>query len=458
MTLRREREPDGGESTHERPRAHRGIVSRIFEVNVIAGPDRGKGVRIDESVLSRVLVGQSPACGLRLTDREASRRHLALEVVGPCLQVTDLGSTNGTRVNGVAVGNALLDGDERVVLGTTTLHVTRAPATNTFTLSPLTSFGRVVGASAEMRKLYPTCVRLAESDVPVIIEGETGTGKEALAEAIHENGARARGPFVVFDCTAVPPSLMESALFGHERGAFTGASELRRGVFEQADGGTLLIDEIGDLDVQLQMKLLRVIERSEIQRLGSNTWVRVDCRILAATRRDLDREIQRGRFRDDLFYRLAVARIELPPLRRRQGDISLLATHFWQQLAGSATKLEDAFLARLEDYAWPGNIRELHNTIARRRVFGDDIEIGLASKAVSTATAPGHPDTLERVLALELPLPETRQLVSDELERRYVERIVAKHGGNVTRAAEASGLALRYFKLLRARTASRSRK
>jgi two-component system response regulator HydG len=457
MTSRRERGLDVAR-TVERPRLERSVVSAVFDVVVTAGPDRGKGFRIDEGVLSRVLVGQSPACELRLVDRLASRRHAAFELSGARLQLTDLGSTNGTTVNGVAIVSAYLAGGERVVLGETTLHVERAVATEAFTLPPLTTFGRLVGASVEMRKLYPTCAQLAGSNIPVIIEGETGTGKEALAEAIHESGARARGPFVVFDCTAVPPSLVESALFGHERGAFTGATEQRKGVFEEAHGGTLLIDEIGDLDIALQAKLLRAIERSEVQRLGSNTWTRVDVRILAATRRDLDREIQQGRFRDDLFYRLAVARIELPPLRRRKGDVAVLATHFWQQIAGAGPGLEDAFLARLEDYSWPGNVRELYNTVARRRVFGEETEIGLAAKQLDASALDTGSDVVERALALDLPLPQTRQLVSDELERRYVQRIVASHGGNVTRAAAASGLALRYFKLLRARTTTRAAK
>ena len=459
MAVRREGGSEA-DTTLERPRLERTVVSTGFDVLVTAGPDRGKRFRIDESQLARALVGQSPACDLRLTDRHVSRRHAAFELAGTRLQITDLASTNGTKVNGVEIASAYLVGGERVELGETTLHVERASTADTFTLPALTSFGRLVGTSAAMRKLYPACVQIAASNIPVIIEGETGTGKEALAEAIHESGLRAAGPFVVFDCTAVPPSLVESALFGHERGAFTGATEMRRGVFEDAHGGTLLIDEIGDLDIALQAKLLRAIERSEVQRVGGNGWLRVDVRILAATRRDLDREIQQGRFRDDLFYRLAVARIELPPLRRRKGDVTILATHFWQQLAGSSTRLEEAFLARLEDYSWPGNVRELYNTIARRRVFGDEIDIGLAAKDLNTDAfaAEDGEDAIEKALALGLPLPQTRQLVSDEVERRYVERIVARHGGNVTRAAAASGLALRYFKLLRARAATRAAK
>lgn len=179
------------------------------------------------------------------------------------------------------------------------------------------SFGRLLGGSPAMRRLYPLCERLAGSTVPIVIEGETGTGKEQLAEALHEQSSRADKPFVILDCTTIAPNLIESELLGHEKGAFTGAMRTREGVFERANGGTLLIDEIGDLPLELQPKLLRAIERGVITRVGGSKPVVVDVRLLAATRRDLDREVQLGRFRDDLFHRIAVARVELPPLRER---------------------------------------------------------------------------------------------------------------------------------------------
>jgi DNA-binding NtrC family response regulator len=303
----------------------------------------------------------------------------------------------------------------------------------------------MVGESREMRRLYPLCSRLAQSDVPVVIEGETGTGKEVLAESLHEASPRGNGPFVVFDCTAVPPSLLESALFGHERGAFTGALTQRRGVFEQADGGTLFLDEIGDLEISLQPKLLRAIERGEVQRVGSNRWTRQNVRILAATRRNLDRDVQAGRFRDDLFFRLAVGRIDLPPLRRRRGDVAVLTRHFWSALAGEVRPLSPGLVDRFEDYSWPGNVRELQNAIARHVAVGELPPLGMLRAVDDTD------DVVERVLARDLPLPRARAEVVEEFERRYLERVLDRHDGNVSRAAAASGIALRYFQLLKAR-------
>jgi transcriptional regulator with GAF, ATPase, and Fis domain len=384
------------------------------------------------------------------------------------LKVTDLQSTNGTTVNGVRVVEAYLAPGDRVKVGGTTLWVQRG-GPQALDRSREDHFGRLLGASDAMRAIYPRCQRLAESGLATLIEGETGTGKEVLAEAIHEASPRAARPFVVFDCTAMPPTLAESVLFGHEKGSFTGAVASRKGVFEEADSGTLFIDEIGELDYALQPKLLRALERSEVQRVGSNRWLKVDVRIVAATRRDLDREVQAGRFRDDLFFRLAVGRIELPPLRKRRGDIELLARRFWHTLGGGGGGGEGAHLARdvidrFEDYAWPGNVRELQNAVARVRAFG-------GSDAYSALEAPGTPalrpdapaappkpggsripvDRMEEILALGLPLTQARETLVAEFERRYVERVLAEHQGNVVRAAAASGIARRYFQILHAR-------
>jgi DNA-binding NtrC family response regulator len=427
------------------------VTAARFTARVVAGPDSGSERRLDGGDASPILVGQSPVCDLRLADPAVSRRHLALEPAGRALRLTDLGSTNGTTVNGVRVVEALLAGGERVRLGDTTILV-EAGGEAPVLLAPARGFGRIVGESPEMRRLYPLLSKISASSVPVVIEGETGTGKEVLAESVHEEGPRANGPFVVLDCTALPPSLLDAALFGHERGAFTGAAEQRKGVFEQAHGGTLLIDEIGELDPSLQSKLLRAIERSEVRRLGGDRWIEVDVRILAATRRDLDREVMAQRFRDDLFFRLAVTRVELPPLRRRRGDVGVLARHFARELGGEERSIDDALVARLEAYAWPGNVRELRNTIARHVALGELDAVGALRAPLQVEQG----DAIARILELDLPFVRARERVVDELSSRYVERALARHDGNVTHAARASGLGRRYFQTLRAKGQGKS--
>jgi two-component system response regulator HydG len=424
-----------------------------FVLHVESGASTGAAFVIDGSQPGRVLLGQGPACLFQVVDPEVSRRHLALELtVSGAVRLTDLDSTNGTYVDRVRVTEALLYGDELVRVGTTVLRLEREDGGR---LPPAASgFGKLIGASPEMCRLYPLCERLAQSSVPVIIEGETGTGKEVLAEALVERGPRREQPFIVFDCTAVPPNLVESELFGHERGAFTGATTSRRGVFEQAHGGTLLIDEIGDLDLALQPKLLRALERGEVRRVGADRWQRVDVRLVAATRRDLDREVQAGRFRDDLFHRLAVARIELPPLRHRTGDIPILARSMWRELGGDDRLLPESLLARWSEEPWPGNVRELRNAVVRHFALGD-LQDAARQKAIDSALVPGDAvgsDPIERLLSLGLPFPRARDELLAEFEQRYVGRLLREHGGNVAEAAAASGIGQRYFQKLRRRS------
>ncbi|HEY0715561.1 MAG TPA: sigma 54-interacting transcriptional regulator [Polyangia bacterium] len=431
----------------------------LFVATITESPSDvvGRSFTIDGSSTSRLVIGYAPSCDFQLTDRSVSARHAALETTGRRLRITDLGSTNGLYVDGVSLLDGHLRGGEKVRFGATVLRFEYRANASRPVLSDAIRFGQLVGASTEMRRLYPLCERLAESRISVVIEGETGTGKEVLGMSLHEEGPRHDGPFVVFDCTAVPPNLMEAELFGHERGAFTGAVATRRGVFEQARGGTLFIDEIGDLELSLQAKLLRAIERSEIRRIGGDV-VQVDVRILAATRRDLGGEIQKGRFRDDLFHRLAVARIELPPLRRRRGDIPLMASHLCQSLGGDPVCLPRELLSRWEDYSWPGNVRELRNAVARHLALGElgnldpeqwsRVLRGAADAAMGADTGRVG-DLIEQVL--RLPLGEARVRIVEEFERRYITKLLERHDGNVTRAAAAAGVARRYLQSLKAR-------
>ena len=441
-------------STNARPSFRLTDTSNDFLLRVVEGPALGLELRIRATQPHRAHLGSGPTCELRLSDAQVSRRHAALEPVGARLRITDLGSTNGTAVDGVAIVEALLRGGEIVRVGASAIEVTRAPAAEGAPLPARTGFGGMVGASSEMRRLYPLCELLAQSDVPVVIEGETGTGKEVLAEALHQQGSRADRPFVVFDCTAVPASLLESELFGHEKGAFTGAIARRKGVFEQADGGTLLIDEIGDLDLALQPKLLRALERSEVRRVGGDQSIRVDVRLLAATRRNLDREVQAGRFRDDLFHRLMVTRIELPALRHRIGDVQILAMHFWKQLRGREGGPPGDALLRWETDEWPGNVRELRNAVARRVALGELASVSDAIRPNVSSRSPvvGSGDFLDTLATSDVPLAEARRQVVAEFERRYIEKTLERHGGSTTRAAEASGLAKRHFQRLKARS------
>ncbi len=428
----------------------------LRHVVVIEGPDAGKTFDLDSSAPSRILVGTSPACHVRLTDPTVSRRHAAFEPTGKGgYRLADLESTNGTSVDGVRIREAFVRGGEIVRFASTAVRLEADVAGDAPPLTNAMRFGRTLGASVAMRRLYPLCERLAKAHVPVVIEGETGTGKEVLAESLHDVGG-GKGPFVVFDCTTVSANLVEAELFGHERGAFTGADRARAGVFEEADGGTLFIDEIGDLDLPLQAKLLRVIDRGELRRVGGQGTIKVDVRIIAATRRDLDKEVAVGRFRDDLFHRLAVARVELPPLRERHGDVPLLLRQFVSEMGGTPALAQEIAM-RYATYAWPGNVRELRNLVARHVALGFDATHAPAPTSSASLPPPvsmpppDGADFLDRLVSEPLAFPIARRRALEEFERRYVTAVLARHGGNIAQAAKASGLALRYFRIVRAR-------
>lgn len=428
-------------------------LAMAFVLTVTEGVNEGTSVMIHEGSCP-MSAGTSEYCELRVTDPEVSRRHVSFEVKDGLLRVKDMGSTNGTWVNGTRMIEALLTGGEAIRIGATTLTVERSVCDLETPIADEASFGTFVGRSLAVRRLYPLCRKVAAVNVPLVIEGETGTGKEALAEAIHQASSRASKPLVLFDCTAVAPSLLEAALFGHERGAFTGAEMARPGVFEEADGGTLFIDEIGDLDMGLQSRLLRAIQKSEVRRIGGNRWLRVDVRVIAATRRDLDAEVAAGRFRDDLFFRLAIARLTLPPLRERPEDIELLARHFWSlHTDGGKQPFPNEVVGRLRAYAWPGNVRELSNTMARLAAFGElaTKEEGQLFMRRPTNAPPSAPsDFIDTVVAQGLKLAAARELVMGEFERRYVAFLDQAHHHERARAA-ASGVSDRYLRTLRGR-------
>lgn len=413
-----------------------------YALLVVAGPDKATRLFLGDDLPPRVLVGTSPVCQLRLTDREVSRRHVAFEIEEGGLRMVDLESTNGTRVAGLVVHDVRLSGGHIIQLGATELKVLEVPVADDAVAEPHGDrFGRLLGASELMRRLYPQMDRAAAAREPVLIEGATGTGKDLLAECLHEQGPRRDGPFVVVDCAALRGQDADAALFGIDEAA---DARERLGAFVEANGGTLVLDEIGELDLEIQARLLRAIERAEIRPLGATTPRRVDVRIVTTTRHDPDRLVQDGKIRDDLFFRIAVLRIELPPLRSRAGDVKMLAEHFWRA-QGADTPIPDALLARLDtSYRWPGNVRELQNMVSRAMAMGDTVPL-------RRAKATGAEDSIERVLDEGLGFSAARERVVGEFERRYIERLLNEHGGNVARAAAASGIARRYFQIVRAR-------
>jgi DNA-binding NtrC family response regulator len=389
-----------------------------FVLTVVEGPDAGMVVTLDASGPTRALLGQSPVCTLRLSDAQVSRRHAALMVHDSNLEIRDLGSTNGTTINGVLVREAYLTGGEAIRVGGTVLRVERE-AGRFAPLAQASSFGGVIGESRAMRKLFTVLASLATNDHAVLIEGDSGTGKQLVASEIHRASRRKDGPFVVLEASSLPTDEIGSRLFGDD------------GLLAQARSGVLFIDEIGDLPRGMQV-LLR-------ERQGS-----ADVRLIAATKRDLDRDVANGRFDEGLFFALAGGRVDLPPLREREGDVAALARHFWRELG--ETDLPEDFLPRFEHYPWPGNVRELKSAVLARKTTGV-----LGSTYRSDEAKASGLDFLASVIEEDLPFPAARERVVMEFERRYVDRVLARHGGNVTRAARASGVAHRYFQLIRAR-------
>jgi transcriptional regulator with PAS, ATPase and Fis domain len=294
-----------------------------------------------------------------------------------------------------------------------------------------------------MRACFAVLERTAETTATLLLEGETGTGKSKAARAVHELGGRAHGPFLTLDCGAIPANLLESELFGHRRGAFTGAIEDRAGIFEDAHGGTVFLDEIGEIPLELQPKLLKALEDREVRRLGSTSYRSIDVRVIAATNRDLRAEVNAGRFRADLYYRLAVVRVAIPPLRQRPEDIGPIAERLLARLAASpetsAALRSPEFVARLATAAWPGNVRELRNHLERCLVFRDALPPTDVAAAAPAAGA-----------AIDQPYAEARRQALDAFERAYVRGLLDVHGGNVSKAAEAAELDRAYlYRLLR---------
>jgi transcriptional regulator with GAF, ATPase, and Fis domain len=387
------------------------VYVRRFALEVVAGPDVGARVT---SASDELTIGTAAGADLRLTDAAVSRLHCAIRVTPRGLELRDLGSTNGTILGEHEVAQAFLRGDARIRLGHTAVAIAILDDEIEQPLADAARFGELIGASPAMRRLYPLIEQVAHRDAPVLVTGETGTGKELVAEAIHLASARRAAPFVVVDCSTLPRQLAEAALFGDARAPAPGDGGERLGAFADAHGGTLLLDEVGDLPLDLQPLLRRVLEDGLVHPIGGDRARAVDVRVIAASHRDLRVEVNARRFRADLFYRLDVLRVAVPPLRERDGDVALLAAHFWQQ-ARAGEAIPETLCAALAAQSWPGNVRELRNTVERTALVG--------------WTPPRH---------VEPSYGQAKDAALRQWERGWVEQLLARHDHNLSRAARAA--------------------
>jgi DNA-binding NtrC family response regulator len=404
---------------------------RLAMLRVVEGPDRGAEVEISADP---VLLGSHPSCNLVLTDQTVSSRHAEIVLRPAGYLLRDLGSKNGVFVNNLRAEQVYLAPGARIRIGKTCLEVVDSGRTAEFDLSGASRFGRLLGGSLPMRRLFATLESVAKTDLTVLLEGETGTGKGLVAEEIHRGSSRAEGPLETFDCGSVQPNLIESELFGHEKGAFTGAVSTHIGAVERADGGTLFLDEIGDLPADLQPKLLRMLESRQFTRVGGTKAQTVALRFIAATNRRLEQEVATGQFRQDLYYRIAVLRVTVPPLRERLDDLPLLVDHFFRDTLPEGESPVDRFgglVPLMATYDWPGNVRELRNVVERLTLLSPE-------EALPTPIRPGG------ALADLRAYHEARERAIDQFERVYVRDLLRQTAGNVTRAAELAQVSRRY--------------
>ncbi len=401
------------------------------------------------SLGERAAVGSAPGNDLVIEDKAVSRIHCELSLREQAVWVRDLGSRNGTFVQGVQVLEAKVGDGARVRLGNTELLVRYGVTNAEVELWPTDHFGPLLGGSVAMREHFARLARIARDDSTVLVQGETGTGKELVAQALHQQSSRASAPFVVVDCGALPENLLEAELFGYVRGAFTGATHPRAGAFECAEGGTVFLDEIGELPLSMQPKLLRVLESRTVRRLGEWTQRPVDVRVVSATHRDLRTMVNTGAFREDLYFRLAILPVTVPPLRARVEDIPQLVRAF---LASSGTSSESPgaeLLAELAQRPWIGNVRELRNFVARARVLGagDALQAMGPPSSASHATPAASAGSAEVFPPVDVrePFRELRTRWIDHLEREYVRELLDRHAGNISAVAKAAGLDRTYI-------------
>ena len=390
-----------------------------------------------------MVVGAAEGAKVALPDAKVSRIHAELELDDGGVWLRDLGSSNGTWVDGLRVEKVRFEQNGHFRVGATELSITFSEPARV-ALWPEDRLGALLGRSEPMRELFMQLTRIASSDATVLIKGETGTGKELVASELHAASRRAAGPFVVVDCASLPENLLEAELFGHSKGAFTGAVASRVGSIEAAQGGTVFLDEVGELPLAMQPKLLRVLESKTVRRVGETAQTPVDVRFVCATHRDLEAMVARGEFREDLFFRLTVLPLEVPPLRARKDDLALLLGHF---LPNDPTPLDEMTLRALAAHRWPGNVRELKSFAERSAALGRARALELLTGAVPTVPAQvAGEDPL--AIDVNVPFKQLRERWTDHLERQYVQALIAKVGRNAGAIAEAAGLDRSYVNRL----------
>jgi transcriptional regulator with GAF, ATPase, and Fis domain len=424
---------------------------RKCKLVVIKGAQRGTEFVISGDVIR---VGKAPENDLCLADETVSRVHFEIARDAKGYLVRDLKSTNGTFLDSAEVKEAYLRAGSVIRAGECELKFTPFEERIEILPSEKEALGEMVGKSPAMREIFGLVEKIAPTDATVLIEGETGTGKDMIARTLHQLSPRADKPFIVVDCGAVAGTLIESELFGHEKGAFTGAVAARQGAFELASGGTVFLDELGELSLDLQPKLLRVLEQRELRRVGSQKTIKVDIRVIAATRKDLRSEVEKGKFREDLFFRLNVVPITAPALRERREDIPLLIDSMLGKLSpAGGVQLTDATRAALMAHDWPGNVRELRNVIERALALGADpgmLVAPLGPEASMAAVAKGV--ALSDAIEFEpgLSFRDTKEKWTELFERRYLAWLIKRADGNISKAARDADMDRKYLhKLLR---------
>jgi transcriptional regulator with GAF, ATPase, and Fis domain len=417
---------------------------------VLKGPERGNEHVISSDVIR---VGKASENDLVITDETVSRTHFEIVRDAKGYLLRDLRSTNGTFLDGAEIKEAYIRAGSVIAAGAAELKFTPFEERIEILPSEKEALGPMVGRSMQVREIFGLIERIAPTDATVLIEGETGTGKDMVARTLHQLSHRAEGPFIVVDCGAVAGTLIESELFGHEKGAFTGATNTRQGAFELASGGTVFLDELGELALDLQPKLLRVLEQRELRRVGGSRVIKVDLRIVAATRKDLRNEVEKGKFREDLYFRLNVVPIVVPPLRERREDVPLLVENFLTELAdGNVPELSPETMAALRAHDWPGNVRELRNVIERALALGMDagtLVAPLGQMPLAGQVGSNPPAELADFVD-GLSFREQKERWTDEFERRYLAWLLGRSDGNISKAARDADMDRKYLhKLLK---------